>query len=138
MRTKVLRSDDARLSLMQSSVNELRDRSLSCHGDQQDGSRPAREKTPGRRSGVRATVITSQPASAPGEYGVQFLARDKRFSSAGRGSLLEETCPPPMATGSPGRDMRLHPRTEDLFPFGIACNPERCSFLDDHISPGYY
>lgn len=64
---KVLGSDNARLLVMQYSINELRDLFLSHHGDQRDESGLACEKQPSRRAGTRAAVITNQPASVPGE-----------------------------------------------------------------------
>lgn len=51
---KVLRRDDFRRC-----INELRDLFLSCHGDQSDGSRLTREKTPACWSSARKVVFAS-------------------------------------------------------------------------------
>lgn len=69
---KPLGGDDVRLSSRQRSIDKLHDLILSHGGNQQDGSRPARGKEPGRQSGVRAASITFQSVSVPREHEVSF------------------------------------------------------------------
>lgn len=59
------RSDDARFSRMQSSIDELRDLFLGSCSDNQEGSRSGGRKLLARHSGAEAAAITTEPSWSP-------------------------------------------------------------------------
>lgn len=72
------------------------------------------------RSGARVAVITSLPASLPGEHGVSFLATDKSRLSSGKRSLWEEPSPPePLAPSEEVTDFIHKGRSYHRLAFGI-------------------
>lgn len=131
--------EDSWLSVMQGSMDELRGLLLIRHCDQQDGSKPAKGKALARRSRGRAGAITSQPESVSGEHGVPFLATDKSRSSTSKGALSGEPVPPgPLVPREEVTNFILKRKICHRSSFGVSCDPKRCSFVHDGISPGYY
>lgn len=108
---------------MQSNIYVLRDLLKYHHGDQQDRSRPSREKHRIVWLSARTGFITIVPASVPGGHGAPVLASDKRCSSTGKGAPLEDPVSPgPLVPRNEMTNFIRKRRVCDRFAFGIGCN----------------
>lgn len=125
--------DNSHFSVIQCSIDKVRDFLLGRNGAHPDESTSANGKAPVRRLDARAATITSPPATTPIKYGVLSLVGD---NSHQEGSLVVGSSHP-RAVGTPraGGKVRLVPE----YPFPVLPrDPKRCTFVHDKIHPGYY
>lgn len=126
------------LSSMQRSFDKHCDLLLGYHGAPKDDLRSAKGKAPVRRLDTKAPTITSQPALTLWEHGAPFLAKDKSYSSARKGSSpTKQTIFTPL---TPREEVVMLIRSRKVCygcAFSISCDPKGCPFVNDHSTPGY-